>query len=63
MEKKAQSSRGTCRCGCDCVQDAVCGGARGESGCIAACPECLRTCTLDLGHYGSHHCSQGHRWL
>ena len=37
-------------------------------GCLAACPikddgaPCLKTCTLNQGHYGSHMCPEGHRW-
>jgi len=35
----------------------------GYNRCSAACPVCLRTCTLNSGHYGSHQCSEGHTWL
>jgi len=31
-------------------------------GCTSACPACLRTCELNVGHYGPHQCSQGHTW-
>ncbi len=34
-----------------------------ESGCYAACPECItRSCTLLLGHYSPHRCSEGHTY-
>jgi len=31
-------------------------------GCASACPKCLRTCVLNVGHYGPHECSEGHTW-
>jgi len=30
--------------------------------CIAACPDCLRTCTLNQGHMCPHRCPEGHEW-
>ncbi|MCX6356178.1 MAG: hypothetical protein NTZ78_14950 [Candidatus Aureabacteria bacterium] len=31
-------------------------------GCASACPKCLRTCVLNVSHYGPHECSEGHTW-
>jgi hypothetical protein len=32
------------------------------AGCTSACPHCLRSCELNVGHYSSHMCSDGHTW-
>ena len=37
------------------------GGIKDSSSCYAACPQCItRCCTLILGHYCQHQCSEGH---
>lgn len=33
-----------------------------SGGCIQACPECLKTCTLTQNHSGQCCCPDGHRW-
>ncbi len=45
---------------------AMAGGHRlmdNTSQCAYACPACLRSCSLTLGHLSSHQCSEGHTWL
>lgn len=34
----------------------------GWLGCTRACPNCLRSCELNPGHYGNHMCSEGHQF-